>query len=135
MIKTSSSCPHCHSPSIRRSRRQDSGELAKMARGLYPFRCLDCGERFWSSIWQLSWWKYAKCPKCLSLMLISWTRKSHHLSIWTKLLLTFGATRYRCDACRYNFASFKPSWQPLVAAHQPPIPRTEDAITPNSEAV
>jgi hypothetical protein len=45
------------------------------------------------------------------LTLTTWTRKSHRLSIWTKLALTSGATRYRCNTCRVNFASFKPAWE------------------------
>jgi len=86
-----------------------------MAAGLYPFRCSFCNQRFWANIWQLSWWRYAKCPKCLGLTLTTWSRKSHHLSIWTKLMLTSGATRYRCNTCRFNFASFKPAWDGPVA--------------------
>jgi DNA-directed RNA polymerase subunit RPC12/RpoP len=85
--------------------------MTRMAVGMYPFRCVNCSQRFWASIWQLGWWRYAKCPKCLSLRLTTWTRKSHRLSMWTKLALTSGATRYRCNTCRLNFASFKPAWE------------------------
>jgi DNA-directed RNA polymerase subunit RPC12/RpoP len=111
MIQSASNCPFCHSSSIRRSKGTGLRDTAKMAVGLYPFRCIECSQRFWASIWQLGWWRYAKCPKCLSLTLTTWTRKSHRLSLWTKLALTSGATRYRCNACRFNFASFKPAWE------------------------
>ena len=92
--------------------------MTRMAVGMYPFRCVNCSQRFWASIWQLGSWRYAKCPKCLSLTLTTWTRKSHRLSIWTKLALTSGATRYRCNTCRFNFASFKPAWEGNAAREQ-----------------
>jgi transposase-like protein len=40
--------------------------------------------------------------------LTSWPVRRYHLSFRKKLLNTFGAHRYRCPACRYNFLSFRP---------------------------
>lgn len=79
-----------------------------MCFGIYPFRCLDCNQRIWVNLWFFSRLAYAKCPKCLSLELTGWPTKRYHLSFRKKLLNTFGAHRYRCPACRYNFFSFRP---------------------------
>ena len=101
-------CPACGSSTIRLSRRQNIGELSKMAVGTYPFRCISCNHRFWANIWLWSVWKYAKCPRCLNLDLTTWSHKVQHFSYWKKLMLTLGARRHRCARCRYNFVSFRP---------------------------
>jgi DNA-directed RNA polymerase subunit RPC12/RpoP len=102
------SCSHCGSQSLRRSRRQSWIEYVNMIAGIYPFRCLDCNERSWVGIWLFSRLLYAKCPKCLGLELGGWPKRHYHLSFWRNLLSTFGAHRYRCKRCRYNFLSFRP---------------------------
>jgi hypothetical protein len=101
-------CPDCGNSAIRLSRRQNMGELSKMALGSYPFRCLGCNQRFWANIWLWSVWRYAKCPRCLGLDLTTWSHKTQHLGYWKKLLLTMGARRHRCARCRCNFVSFRP---------------------------
>jgi DNA-directed RNA polymerase subunit RPC12/RpoP len=101
-------CPYCGGLSLRRSRRKAWFEFFGMLFGRYPFRCLDCNQRSWVSIWLFSRLKYAKCPKCLGLELTGWPRKRHRLNLWRNLLSTFGAHRYRCAKCRYNFLSFRP---------------------------
>jgi DNA-directed RNA polymerase subunit RPC12/RpoP len=83
--------------------------MLKMAIGTYPFRCLECNRRFWINIWLFKKLTYAKCPKCLGTELTSWPRKYYKLSVWKNLLMTFGARRYRCAACRHNFVSFRPT--------------------------
>jgi DNA-directed RNA polymerase subunit RPC12/RpoP len=108
MSRSALRCPDCDSSNVRRSRRQTAYEFAKMAMGVYPFRCLACTHRFWVSIWLWSAWKYAKCPKCLGLHLVLWPRRSYHLNLRSKLLLTMGAHPYRCSQCRCNFVSFRP---------------------------
>jgi len=80
-----------------------------MTLGSYPFRCGDCNQRSWVSIWLVSRLRYAKCPKCLGLELTPWSRRHYRLSFWKNLLSTFGARRYRCAACRYYFLSFRPA--------------------------
>lgn len=87
-----------------------------MAIGTYPFRCLDCNGRFPVNVLLLSRLAYAKCSKCLSLELTTWPRKGYHVSLLKKLMLTFGARRYRCASCRHNFVSFRP-----LAVQQPPV--------------
>lgn len=79
-----------------------------MAIGTYPFRCLGCNQRVWVNIWMVSQLAYAKCPKCLGLQLTNWPRSHYRANFWNNLLMTFGAHRYRCSACRYNFLSFRP---------------------------
>jgi hypothetical protein len=108
-------CPACGSCTIRLSRRQNFGELSRMAVGSYPFRCMACNQRFWANIWFWSVLKYSKCPRCLSLDLITWSHKVQHLSYWKKLQLTLGAKRHRCARCRCNFVSFRPR-SPIAVA-------------------
>ena len=79
-----------------------------MAMGIYPFRCLDCNGRFPVNVLLLSRLAYAQCPKCLGLELTTWDLKRYHVSLPKKLMLSFGARRYRCAACRCNFVSFRP---------------------------
>lgn len=101
-------CDYCGGAHLRRSRRQSKSELLKMAIGAYPFRCLDCNGRFPVNVLLLSRLAYAKCPKCLGQQLTTWHMKRYHVSVIKKLMLTFGARRYRCAKCRYNFVSFRP---------------------------
>lgn len=101
-------CRYCGSANLRRSRRASWLELIPMTLGSYPFRCSDCSQRFWVSIWLVSRLKYAKCPKCLGLELTPWSRRHYRLNLWKNLLSTFGAHRYRCAACRHYFLSFRP---------------------------
>lgn len=107
-------CDGCGGRNFRRSRRKSVSDLLRMAVGRYPFRCLDCNRRVWVSIWMFSKLAYAKCPKCLNLELTEWDHKRYHHTFWWKLRATFGAHRYRCARCRYNFLSFRPSVAPLA---------------------
>ncbi len=109
-------CPYCSSTSLRRSRRASWLELLPMLIGSYPFRCLDCNQRSWISIWLFSRLRYAKCPKCLGLELTPWSHRHYRLGFWRNLLSTFGAHRYRCAACRYYFLSFRPTCETVPAS-------------------
>lgn len=113
------SCQYCGSTNLRRSRRQSKAELLKMCVGTYPFRCLECNQRFWINIWLFSKLAYAKCPKCLSGNLTKWPRRNYKLSLWKNLMSTFGAHRYRCTGCRYNFLSFRPSERAITRESEP----------------
>jgi DNA-directed RNA polymerase subunit RPC12/RpoP len=75
--------------------------------GAYPFRCLNCGSRFWMSIWLFSKLATAKCPKCLGTELLIWPEKYFRPTFWRRVMYTLGAQRYRCNACRCNFISFR----------------------------
>lgn len=79
-----------------------------MLLGEYPFRCMQCGGRFWASIWMRSQLFAAKCPKCLRTDLLPWPEKYFRPTLWRRLQYTLGAHRYRCEACRHNFVSFRP---------------------------
>lgn len=50
----------------------------------------------------------AKCPKCLRTELLTWPEKFYRPTLWRRIQYTLGAHRYRCEACRYNFISFRP---------------------------
>jgi hypothetical protein len=76
--------------------------------GTYPFRCVHCNHRFQINIWLWSRLAFAKCPKCLRAELATWPGKNYRLPLWKNLLVTFGAHRYRCAACRCRFVSFRP---------------------------
>ncbi len=101
-------CPKCGSPSIRRSRRANTGEMTRMMMGVYPFRCNACSDRFWASVWLFSVWKWAKCPRCLNLNLTDWPKRHYRTTLWTQILTQFGAHKHRCARCRNNFLSFRP---------------------------
>ncbi len=122
-------CQFCGSFNLRRSRQQSKLETLKMLLGSYPFRCLDCNRRFFINIWLFSKLAYAKCPKCLTRDLTGWPRRHYHLSFWKNLLATFGAHRYRCNACRHSFLSFRPSETPIQTISEPELdlaPETYD---------
>jgi DNA-directed RNA polymerase subunit RPC12/RpoP len=101
-------CEHCGGRDIRRARVQSWSERIQGLVGIYPFRCRECQRRFQLSIWLLSKLHYAKCPKCLRMDLSTWSRKYYRAGMWASFLVTFGAQKYRCTACRCNFVSFRP---------------------------
>jgi len=76
--------------------------------GIMPLRCRRCRCRWKTSVWDDGAWKYARCPRCYRQELTTWSEQYYHPPAWTMFLLNVGATRYRCAACRCNFASFKP---------------------------
>jgi DNA-directed RNA polymerase subunit RPC12/RpoP len=101
-------CSNCGGSNLRRSKRQSFAEAFRMILGIYPFRCMDCGVRREISVWLISKLNTAKCPKCLSPKLVVWPEKYFRLGGLGNMMLTFGAHRYRCHACRHNFLSFRP---------------------------
>ena len=108
MIVSVFPCLNCGSTDLRRSRIQSRLEWLQAAIGTYPFRCQNCQYRFPINVWLWSRLAFAKCPKCLRAELASWSPKSYRLPLWKNLLITFGAHRYRCAACRCRFVSFRP---------------------------
>jgi hypothetical protein len=83
--------------------------------GTYPFRCLDCNDRFPVNVFLVSRLGFAKCPKCLSLDISNCTKKVSRVGALRKVMLTFSARRCRCKNCRYLFVSFRPVAQRRVA--------------------
>jgi DNA-directed RNA polymerase subunit RPC12/RpoP len=107
MITSIIHCQRCGSANLRRSRRKSKFEWLKMGVGTYPFRCIDCNNRFPVNVWLFSKLAFAKCPKCLGVELSGWPNKKYRLPFWKNLLITFGAHRYRCATCRHRFLSFR----------------------------
>jgi len=101
------SCPECGSKRLRISKvRGFRGRIRSMV-GVLPFRCKKCERKFDSAIWSLSAIRYARCPKCLRMELSTWSEQYYNPPFTTLMKLRFGATPYRCDFCRCNFASFR----------------------------
>ncbi len=101
-------CENCHSNSVRLARYNGLGERVLGFFGIQPFRCRDCKHRFTVSIWLFDTLVYAKCPKCLRMDLVFWSKKNYKPGAFTNFLLSMGARRYRCSSCRCNFVSFRP---------------------------
>ncbi len=123
-------CSNCGSANLRRSHTRSLLDLPKMALGIYPFRCLDCRERFWINIWLFSKGRYAMCPRCLAVDVGPSGLARTRLNITKKLLLALGARGYRCSLCSYRFISFKRTDRPpkiTEAREQPSSNHTETA--------
>jgi len=101
-------CPSCGSSSLRSSKIRGAKERFKSFFGITPFRCRQCSERFSAPIWNLRAARYARCPKCLRMELSTWSEQFYLAPLGTRLYLRIGATPYRCEFCRCNFASFRP---------------------------
>jgi DNA-directed RNA polymerase subunit RPC12/RpoP len=101
-------CPNCGASNVRRSRRANTSEMVRMMLGIYPFRCINCGDRFWGNVWLFSSWRWARCPRCLTLNLTDWPKRHYHIGTWVQILSKLGAKKHRCGHCRNNFLSFRP---------------------------
>jgi hypothetical protein len=99
-------CPQCGSKKLRVSKLQGFGQRLRFALGIFPFRCRACDNRFTAPIWNLAGIRYACCPKCYRTELSTWSEQYYHPHWFTVTKLRLGATPYRCEFCRCNFASF-----------------------------
>jgi len=111
-------CPKCGTRDIRVSHRQSMAEILRSMVGIYPLRCRRCRYRWDTSVWFSGAWRYARCPRCYRQELTTWSEQYYHPPHWTKILLRFGATPYRCAACRCNFASFRRCKERFSWRHQ-----------------
>ena len=102
------SCPSCGSRFLRVSRYRSLKERLQDLWGIAPLRCGDCGQRFIARTWNLASITHSRCPKCLRMDLNTWTDEQYWPGAFTKLKITFGAHRWRCEYCRLNFAGFRP---------------------------
>ncbi len=100
-------CPKCGAKNIRTSRVRTVSERIQSLGGICPFRCRACSHRFSAPVWDLATWRYARCPKCLRIELSTWSEQYYNPPWTTTFLLRIGATPYRCEFCRCNFASFR----------------------------
>lgn len=100
-------CMGCGSTNLRRSQRTSILDLPKMALGAYPFRCLDCRQRFWINVFRLSKSKYVICPDCLVRDVIPVSSRQMRMGLWRKILLAAGGHGYRCSVCKHAFISMR----------------------------
>lgn len=131
-------CSYCGSSNLRRSHSMSIVELPKMALGNYPFRCLDCRERFWINVWLFSKGKHVVCPRCLRVDVASAPPQRMRLGLWKRLLVAFGARGYRCSFCGHRFLSFKRSERPAtgasVSATQEESRTGSDPVAPTTQS-
>lgn len=92
---------------MRISQSRDFAEKVSRFLGLYPMRCKNCDARFRGSIWAVTEFIYARCPRCYRTTLTTWDPRYYAPGPMTVFLMSLGAKRVRCDACRYNFVSFR----------------------------
>lgn len=101
-------CPKCGSNRVRPSLTQSWIERVLETFGFVQIRCRDCDERFGSGLIDVRNAIYARCPRCYRLDLGSWKLDHYHVTFWSRVLLKIGGRPRRCDACRWNFVSFRP---------------------------
>ena len=111
-------CPKCGSREAKISHSRTIGEHFKSLIGITPLRCTRCRNRWVTSVWHDSAWKYARCPRCYRQDLTTWSEQYYRPPTWINILLSLGATRYRCAACRCNFAEFKPCKERFKWRHE-----------------
>ena len=104
-------CPECGSPRVRLSRKQGVSQRLRALFGVHRFRCSHCGKRFEDRAWRFEFVWYAKCPRCAGLELRDWEEKYYYPPAFKRMLAYLGAQKQRCEACRYNFITFRPRWQ------------------------
>ena len=100
-------CPACGTRDVRLAHSHGLGERFLELFGVYPLRCKHCQTRFSGKLWKISQVRYAHCPKCYRTELSTWSEQYYNPSSSVKLKLALGATPYRCEFCRCNFASFR----------------------------
>ena len=100
-------CPQCGSKQLRLSHRRGFSQRLLSIAGIFPFRCRQCDHRFTAPIWSFSGIRYARCPKCYRMELSTWSEQYYRPPWLTVTKLRLGATPYRCEYCRCNFASFR----------------------------
>jgi DNA-directed RNA polymerase subunit RPC12/RpoP len=100
-------CPKCGSRFLRESKTRSFKEILQKLWFVAPLRCKDCKTRFVASTFILGDLKYARCPHCYRMDLNGWTGKSYRPPFWMGLKIRVGARRFRCEYCRFNFASFR----------------------------
>jgi endogenous inhibitor of DNA gyrase (YacG/DUF329 family) len=114
------SCPKCGSRFLRESRSRPDEKIPWLSSSL---RCDDCQTRFIAKTFVLSELKWARCARCQRMDLNGWTGRTYEPPFFTGLKVKLGAHRWRCEYCRWNFASWRPRkeiftfsrWQKLQA--------------------
>ena len=107
-------CKRCHSEKVRIAHPRGFWETLQTILGIHPFRCRLCEHRFSASVWLVRKLPFAKCPRCLRTALTGWSRRHFKPSLQMEIQLALGAQKYRCEACRCNFVSFRPRKEIIV---------------------
>ncbi|MBA3974669.1 MAG: hypothetical protein C0504_10685 [Candidatus Solibacter sp.] len=94
--------------------------------GFQPARCHHCAHRFLARPFGFAKLRWAKCPRCYRMDLSIWDPKYYHIGGWTSLKFKLGANRWRCEACRCNFASFRPRQRKYVRPESGAPPDADD---------
>ena len=102
-------CPECGSTDIRSSYSRSFGESVGKVFGFFQFRCRDCDARFSGQIWDISNLFWAKCPRCYHMDLSTWDPEHYRCPTSWLLLMRLGARCVRCEYCRHNFLSYRPT--------------------------
>ena len=102
-----STCPACGARDLRLAHSHGVRERLLEVFGVYPLRCRNCQTRFSGKLWKITQIRYAHCPRCYRTELSTWSEQYYNPSSRVKLKLALGATPYRCEFCRCNFASFR----------------------------
>lgn len=130
-------CPSCGTRDVRVSHPRGLVEYVKNLVGVSSLRCRRCGNRWETSVWANRSWRFARCPRCYRQELSKWTTRYYNAPRWTRLLLWLGATPRRCEACRCNFASFKPSKESFAWRHRvrsESVPGISEQTPPGEES-
>lgn len=101
-------CPRCGSRLLKPLRYRSVGEWVRSLLGTSRLRCVDCRHDFVARTWDLSFLRYARCPKCLRMDLGTWSEGQARPTLFKDLWLKLGASRYFCEYCRYAFVSLRP---------------------------
>ena len=101
------SCPNCHSPNSRRSKRRSVQDHLFAVVGVLPWRCGSCAARFRARLLPLRTLLYAHCGICgnLQLQRIAAQRVPGMTRILWRML---GLPALRCEPCRHKFFSVRP---------------------------
>ena len=100
-------CPRCNHPECRRSHRSGFGDYAVSVFGLRPWRCAECGRRFFGTQVAIRYMLRAHCSRCgnLDLQRISGRYGEGEFKfLWRRL----GVPAYRCPNCRKHLYSWLP---------------------------
>lgn len=100
-------CPACGTRDVRLARSRGLSERLLELVGIYALRCKQCQNRYRARVWKFSQIVYARCPKCYRNQLSTWSEQYYNPTFGTRFKLRIGATPYRCEFCRCNFASFR----------------------------
>lgn len=101
-------CPSCGSRDVRTAHTRGISQRLLELAGICQLRCKRCQTRFQGSISNPTQIVYARCPKCFRMELSTWSEQYYNPKLTTRMKLRMGATPYRCEFCRCNFASFRP---------------------------